>query len=47
LAQPMQCLQCHSLAPMHGNPPRGAQLRGCTNCHAAIHGSHSDPKLKY
>jgi len=48
LAQPMQCLQCHSLASrMHGNPPRGAQLRGCTNCHGAVHGSQSDPVLKY
>lgn len=48
LAQPMQCLQCHSLAPTHGgNAPRGAQLRGCTNCHAAVHGSHSSPSLKY
>jgi DmsE family decaheme c-type cytochrome len=48
LAQPMQCLQCHALAVnMHGTPLRGAQLRGCTNCHGAIHGSHSDPKLKY
>jgi DmsE family decaheme c-type cytochrome len=48
LAQPMQCLQCHSLASnFHGGVPRGAQLRSCTNCHSAIHGSHSDPKLKY
>jgi DmsE family decaheme c-type cytochrome len=49
LAQPMQCLQCHSLATnMHGNPTlTGAQLRNCTNCHSAVHGSHSDPKLKY
>jgi DmsE family decaheme c-type cytochrome len=49
VAQPMQCLQCHSLSPMHGQSgsPRGIQLRGCTNCHGAIHGSHSDPKLKY
>ena len=48
LAQPMQCLQCHSVASnMHGNPPRGAQLRGCTNCHSAVHGSQSDPTLKY
>ena len=48
LAQPMQCLQCHSLASnFHGGVPRGAQLRNCTNCHSAIHGSHSDPKLKY
>lgn len=48
LAQPMQCLQCHSLTSnMHGNAPRGAQLRNCTNCHSAVHGSHSDPILKY
>ena len=48
LAQPMLCLQCHSITQNnHGNPPRGSQLRGCTNCHSAVHGSHSDPLLKY
>jgi DmsE family decaheme c-type cytochrome len=49
LAQPMLCLQCHSLSPQHGGQAnlRGAQLRGCTNCHSAVHGSHSDPTLKY
>ena len=54
LAQPMQCLQCHSLAlNMHarggggGSTLNGAQLRNCTNCHGAIHGSHIDPKLKH
>ena len=42
------CLQCHSITQHnHGNPPRGSQLRGCTNCHSAVHGSHSDPLLKY
>jgi len=50
LAQPMQCLQCHSItANRHttAGTLNGAQLRNCTNCHSAIHGSHSDPKLKY
>jgi DmsE family decaheme c-type cytochrome len=51
IAQPMLCLQCHSLAGMHrtGGTPglNGAQLRNCTNCHGAIHGSHIDAKLKY
>jgi DmsE family decaheme c-type cytochrome len=55
LAQPMQCLQCHSLAlnkhtttmPDSSRKLTGTQLRNCTNCHSAIHGSHSDPKLKY
>ena len=48
VAQPMQCLQCHSITRnMHGSPPNGAQLRNCTNCHSAVHGSHSDPLLKY
>jgi DmsE family decaheme c-type cytochrome len=51
LAQPMQCLQCHSVtANRHASQNgtlRGAQLRNCTNCHSAIHGSHSDPKLKF
>ncbi len=49
LAQPMQCVQCHSLAiTMHGGMNlNGAQMRNCVNCHSAIHGSHSDPELKY
>jgi DmsE family decaheme c-type cytochrome len=50
LAQPMQCLQCHSIAATRhtkAGAPTGAQMRNCTNCHSAIHGSHSDPKLKY
>ncbi len=51
LTQPMQCLQCHSVtANRHASGTgalRGAQLRNCTNCHSAIHGSHSDPKLKF
>ncbi len=49
LAQPMQCVQCHSLAiNMHGGTSlNGAQMRNCVNCHSAIHGSHSDPELKY
>jgi DmsE family decaheme c-type cytochrome len=50
LAQPMQCLQCHSVtANRHATAGtlNGAQMRGCTNCHGAIHGSHSDPTLKY
>ncbi|HET9463857.1 MAG TPA: cytochrome c3 family protein [Thiobacillus sp.] len=50
LAQPMQCLQCHSIAATRhtkAGTPNGAQMRNCTNCHSAIHGSHSDPKLKY
>ena len=49
MAQPMQCLQCHSIAAsLHGGTIlNGAQMRNCVNCHSAIHGSHSDPKLKY
>lgn len=49
LPQPIQCLQCHSLsASRHGGSNlNGAQLRNCVNCHSAVHGSHSDPKLKY
>ena len=48
-AQPAQCLLCHSLAiNMHGGRSlNGAQMRNCVNCHSAIHGSHSDPYLKY
>ncbi len=52
IAQPMQCLQCHSLARSMHTPGgslglNGAQLRNCTNCHGAIHGSHIDAKLKH
>lgn len=59
IAQPMQCLQCHSLATntharsIGGGPGggdriiNGAQLRNCTTCHGAIHGSHIDANLKY
>lgn len=59
VSQPMACLQCHSLAQgKHGYGAAepgdvgtriisGAVLRGCTNCHGAIHGSHQDPLLRY
>ena len=50
LAQPMQCLQCHSITTTKhtkAGVPNGAQMRNCTNCHSAIHGSHSDPLLKH
>ena len=49
LAQPMQCVQCHSLViNLHGGTNlNGAQMRNCVNCHSAIHGGHSDPYLKY
>ena len=56
VAQPMQCLQCHSLpGNRHGqagavnNTQRiaGAALRDCTSCHAAIHGSAFDQHLRF
>lgn len=56
VAQPMQCLQCHSLAGnRHGqagaanNTQRitGAVLRDCASCHGAIHGSSADQHLRY
>lgn len=59
VAQPMICLQCHSLVEgKHGygttepstvgtRKISGAVLRNCTNCHSAIHGSHQDPVLRY
>ncbi len=49
LAQPMLCLQCHAIASnMHGrNGLSGAQMRDCTNCHRAVHGSHIDPILQH
>lgn len=51
LSQPMQCLQCHSMAltthPLVAGKQSGVALRNCTSCHGAIHGSHIDPKLKH
>jgi len=51
LSQPMQCLQCHSMAltthPQVNGKQSGVGLRNCTSCHSAIHGSHIDPKLKH
>ena len=51
ISQPMQCLQCHSMAltthPTVGGQISGVALRNCTSCHGAIHGSHIDPKLKH
>ena len=50
ISQPIQCLQCHPLAVVHrqGGSGRltGGQLRYCTACHAAVHGSHVDAKLR-
>lgn len=53
-AQPVLCLQCHSLADnrhAQGGTANarisGAVLRGCTNCHGSIHGSHYDFHLRY
>lgn len=56
VAQPMQCLQCHSIAGnRHGqtgannNTQRitGAVLRDCASCHGAIHGSSVDQHLRH
>lgn len=52
ISQPMQCLQCHSMALTNhpltgGSKVSGVALRNCTSCHGAIHGSHIDPKLKH
>ncbi|HUP25436.1 MAG TPA: cytochrome c3 family protein [Thermoanaerobaculia bacterium] len=54
IAQPMLCLQCHSIADnRHGQTGTagaritGAVLRACTNCHAAMHGSSQDEHLRY
>lgn len=55
-AQPMQCLQCHSVAGnRHGqgglvnNTQRitGAVLRDCASCHGTIHGSSADQHLRF
>jgi DmsE family decaheme c-type cytochrome len=54
IAQPMVCLQCHSVADnRHGQTATagsritGAVLRACTNCHSAIHGSSQDEHLRF
>jgi DmsE family decaheme c-type cytochrome len=56
LAQPMLCLQCHSVAGnRHGATGAGANnqvisataLRNCSSCHNAVHGSHMDQHLRF
>ena len=56
VAQPMLCLQCHSVASnRHGqagatnNTQRitGAALRDCASCHGAVHGSSIDQHLRH
>lgn len=56
VAQPMQCLQCHSIASnRHGQTGAanntqaitGAVLRDCASCHGAIHGSAADQHLRH
>ena len=56
LAQPMLCLQCHSVTGnRHGNTGANANgqtisataLRNCSSCHNAPHGSHMDQHLRY
>jgi len=56
VAQPMLCLQCHSVASnRHGqtgstnNTQRitGAVLRECTSCHSQVHGSSIDQHLRH
>ena len=54
VAQPMLCMQCHSIADnRHGQTGAagaritGAALRSCTSCHSAVHGSSFDEHLRY
>lgn len=54
VAQPMLCLRCHSIADNRhgqtgaaGSRITGAALRGCTNCHGAVHGSSFDQHLRF
>lgn len=56
VAQPMQCLQCHSIAGnRHGQTAAtnntqiisGAVLRDCASCHGAVHGSSIDQHLRH
>ncbi len=51
IAQPMQCLQCHSLTLNRHTNVLGqlspASLRDCTSCHGAIHGSDMESYLRH
>lgn len=56
LAQPMLCLQCHSVAGnRHGQTGGGTNgqvisataLRNCSSCHNAVHGSGIDQHLRF
>lgn len=51
LAQPMLCLQCHSLTINRHTNVLGqlspASLRDCTSCHGAIHGSDMEAYLRH
>lgn len=54
LTEPVLCLQCHAVVrgnSSHGSSHQGSVLKSstlmkCSNCHAAVHGSHSDRQLK-
>lgn len=56
VSEPVVCLQCHAIGARHGGGS-GEDKRSilgsvagiymkCTNCHAAIHGSHADKRLR-
>jgi len=56
VAQPVLCMQCHSIASnRHGltgaasnaQPISGAILRDCNGCHGAVHGSSTDQHLRH
>lgn len=51
MAEPMLCLQCHSVAAnRHANSDGGiggAALRQCSSCHSQVHGSSHDQHLRY
>ena len=52
LSEPVLCLQCHAVTHSHrtsgstGNVLRSSVLMKCSNCHGAIHGSHSQKLLR-
>ena len=54
MAEPMLCLQCHSVAAnRHATTGTsvgritGAALRKCSSCHSQVHGSSHDQHLRY
>jgi DmsE family decaheme c-type cytochrome len=44
--QPAACIGCHSIPVQGGTHVPWAFTTRCTDCHNAVHGSHTDPHLR-